>query len=210
MNDTKYSTKYSINTMNQIERELIIMGIIKKECAICSKPIIKLLSNKFDDGFYVCDDCLKEASSSFKSNHLTSLTVANIKKYLSQKKTEKEFVSTQFEKTKTFSTATGDVIYIDEKKGLWIKASDSNPDIIHIDQVIDCFSYDKTPRVVRDPFYDTPRDDPAIYTSIVFKLNHEYLSHIEILITNTQSPTFVQDNIVGKDIIKFFKRNLSV
>lgn len=183
----------------------MFMGLIKDKCAICLTPTTKLLSLKLGDGGFICDACSKSVSDAFRHYYLESLTVDEFKEYLSQKNLEKK-LSTQFNKTRIFRINDKDVLYADEKNGLWCDASDSNPDVFRMDQVIDCYLADAIPKTHKDIYYSSVEEE-VVFETIVFKLNHPFISRVQIILTNTKSPSYSEDHMVGNDIVDYFNKN---
>lgn len=181
------------------------MSLFKEKCAICSTSIIKLFNMKLSDGVFICDSCTKHASDAFLHYHLDSLTLNDFKEYISQKRTDEARLLAQFEITKTFRITGQDVLYVDEEKGLWYKASDRNPDVFRLDQVRDCYIADEIPRTFKD-IHDLPVEDAPVFEVIVIKLNHPFIKCVKLGLTNTKSPTLSEDHMLGNDIVTYFGR----
>jgi hypothetical protein len=132
----------------------------------------------------------------FKWYHLNTLSVDDYVKYTAHKEIEKKNIIGRVQKTTIFGNLRRDLLYIDDKHGIWCVLFDKNPDIFYLDQVKDCYFASSTARSIEDWHYTT-NERKSVYSSIIVELEHPYIEYVKIAISDTESDTYSSDEAVG-------------
>ena len=165
----------------------------KKECDICGGEIGLLGNRKLADG-NLCKNCAQKLSP-FMTDRRTS-TVEEIRQHLNYREQNAQRLG-GFHPTRTFGTRTK--VYLDENQGKFIVSRstnwrDQNPDIIDINQVIDCAIdvkehkqelYRENAEGKRES-YKPPRFEYEYEFRVTIKVDSPYFDEIEFELTDAR------------------------
>lgn len=167
------------------------MGLFsKKVCDICGGDIGLLGNRKLQDG-NLCKNCAAKLSP-FMTDRRES-TIAEIQEHLAYREKNRALLGT-LSVTRVLGHNTK--VYIDDAKGLFFISSRrdwqaENPDVISVDQVINCNVtvndhkrelYRKDPEG-RDVSYNPPRYEHSYGFGVAIDVNSPYFSHIGFELT---------------------------